>query len=90
MTAPYRRQRRAAPSLPGAIANSPLTVCPCGKAAHRSRKAAKRFARQHHPAGDVRAYDCPHYPGTWHLGHLPAPVVAGRVPRAYAQQARRA
>lgn len=93
MSAPYRRPRRPAPSIPGRVAVAPLTYCTCGKAAHRSRKAAKVFARQHHPAGGLSPYLCPHSDPdaveVWHLGHLPAPVVDGRVDRAYARQAKR-
>lgn len=70
----------------------PLTVptcAACGKAQHATKADAKRFGKQHHPRGDVRPYRCQYGGPGWHLGHLPDPVIAGRQPRSYAQQARR-
>lgn len=82
----YRRPFRPRASIPSRIEVATVTACPCGKAIHRSRSAARRFARQHHPAGDVRPYICPHNPDAWHLGHLPPAVIAGDLERAEVRQ----
>lgn len=42
----------------------------CGKRAYSSRKQARRAARIAHPGDHLRAYQCPHHPGFWHIGHL--------------------
>ena len=88
MSGPYRHPRRSIPSIPSTVENSPITVCECGKAIHLSRKAAKTFRRVHHPAGGLNVYRCT-YTGAWHLGHLPGPVIAGRMARADVRQAQR-
>lgn len=59
----------------------------CEKNWHPSKRAAKAALRRHHDPthtfGSCRAYYCAGCDG-WHLGHLPAAVIAGRSTKAQA------
>lgn len=67
--------------------NSWLAVgrCSCGKWSYPNRKTAKKVARERLHAR-LGAYRCD-LSGLWHLGHLPAFVRDGRLPRSDAGQA---
>lgn len=56
--------------------------CPdCGKRGWVEKKAAKAVDRRlHDPRMSV--YRCPYNYTYWHVGTLPAPVVAGDIPRS--------
>ncbi|WP_280432628.1 hypothetical protein [Nocardia brasiliensis] len=57
-----------------------LGTCPaCGKAAFRSRKTAKQYARRRYPGAGLRAYECLRRAGAWHVGHPAPEVVTGAV-----------
>jgi hypothetical protein len=58
-----------------------LGICATtGKRSYSTRKAARRSERQQRAAkGHMSTYQCEC--GWWHLGHLPAEVVAGHVTR---------
>lgn len=52
------------------------------KLIYTSRKSARLHARRVHPGDNrIRPYACDAQPGMFHLGHLPGPVVGGRVGR---------
>lgn len=55
-------------------------ACPtCGKVRHRSRRAARRFARRWHGKhSGLRPYRCGRY---FHLGHLADPIRHGDATR---------
>lgn len=66
------------------------TVCPlCGKRCYLTRKDARRIARRipQPPGKRLNAYpSCGELANDkggeyWHLGHLPKPVVRGKIPR---------
>lgn len=51
--------------------------CPfCRKIQHVTRKSAKRHVRDY-PGQHLSVYRCPAGTGTYHVGHLPEPVVRG-------------
>lgn len=50
------------------------TRCRCGKAQYKSRKTARKAARKAFPGQHLSPYECG---GGWHIGHLPARVIAG-------------
>lgn len=52
----------------------------CRKIRYVRRADAKRAKRRVHPGEDLHVYPCPTEVG-FHLGHLPADVVAGIVTR---------
>lgn len=55
-------------------------TCPrCGKRQYPTRRAARKAARTIPSDGHLNAYRCGRY---WHLGHLPAAVIAGELSRA--------
>lgn len=58
-------RRGCAPPTPGAL----FTCGSCRKRTYRSRKTARRAARAIHPEDRMAAYECPTYPGRWHIGH---------------------
>lgn len=51
----------------------------CGKRCFETKSDAKRVVRRLRDRGRMHAYRCGLY---WHIGHLPARVVAGDKPRA--------
>lgn len=53
---------------------------PCGKFSYASRKHAKKHARKM-SRSELSAYQCPHNPNRWHIGHLPRKVIAGQIGR---------
>ena len=57
-----------------------IATCACGKRMYTSRKGAKAAARQ---LGYQKcsAYRCQMDPDYWHIGHLPEPVIRGRLSR---------
>jgi hypothetical protein len=56
-----------------------IGCCPvCGKHCYETKRDAKRAARRLHPGSRLNPYRCGRW---WHIGHLPAPVVAGVLPR---------
>jgi hypothetical protein len=53
--------------------------CSSGKRAHLSRRSAKAHALGLRKSGHhLRPYECAGC-GYWHVGHLPARVIAGRI-----------
>jgi hypothetical protein len=56
------------------------------KAAHTTRKQARRAARRLHDSG-LQEYRCDVLDGYWHVGHAPRPVKQGK--RSRREQARR-
>lgn len=51
-----------------------------GKRLYASRAIARWNLRVMGAAGrGMRAYRCTHVPGSWHVGHLPAPVRRGHI-----------
>jgi len=55
---------------------------PCGgKRRYPNRRTAQAAAKQT-PGAHMTAYRCPHWPGWWHLGHMPRSVVRGREAKA--------
>lgn len=53
---------------------------PCEKIPYRSKVEAKK-ARRFIADPALRAYKCPRCPNAWHLGHLPARIIEGRMTR---------
>lgn len=62
------------------VPDFPEGTCPrCGKVCHRTRRAARRFARRWHGKhSGLRPYRCGHY---FHLGHLADPIRHGETTR---------
>lgn len=49
----------------------PSVMCPrCGKYGYPNRRTARRAAKHKHPNDRaLRAYECNHGTGYWHIGH---------------------
>lgn len=58
-------------------------ICPAtGKKSWLSKGDAKAMAKRTPNGNDLSAYRCPTGQDHWHLGHLPASVIAGETSRA--------
>lgn len=71
-------RRRRPHDLATRIVNAHMTVCEqCEKRVYETAAAARRQAKRI-PGRHMSTYPCPDGNG-WHLGHLPADVVQGKL-----------
>lgn len=54
----------------------------CAKQSYKSRKDARRAAKDRNPEEQMTAYVCPINEHYWHIGHLPYGVLRGQSPRS--------